>query len=611
MMQAMRQNTKWIMLAVAVAFVALMVFDWGMDLSGRSGTQLTGGEVGRVNGEPITYEEWNAVYRQLYDQQSQYSDDPIGAAMVRQIEDAAFEQVVMQRLVAQELRRRGIVVTDEEVLMAARTEPPPELRNNEMFMTDGQFDMAKYQQFLSSPALGTDVLLSLEAYYRDAIPRSKLFYRQTAGVYVTDDELWQIWRDTRDAATIRYFAFNPETLVTDAEITLTEAEIGAWYREHSDEFIRPARATVKYVTMDRVPNAADTAAAIERVNRLRAEIAGGADFGEVAQRESADSASARDGGQMTVWKGLTVAPFEEAAFGQPVGQLGQPVLSQYGYHLIRVDRRTADTAYVRHILMPVELTFARDTELLDRADSLDVLTETLGLDSIGKNLGLTVGETEMIPGLSFLPGVGDASDGAYWVFEEAEVGDVSEVLETQSAYYALELVARDEERTLTLQEATPSIRAGLIRQKKIERTKERAREAVDRIRAGQTIDAVAESLGMEVQDAGPFTRADFVPGMGRMNAAIGTAFGLRPGETSGAVEANQQVYVIHVVSREDADRSAWEQQKEEQRGRVAQALSQQRWESYLSALRTTAQVVDNRAELERQSAAAAAATATN
>jgi parvulin-like peptidyl-prolyl isomerase len=345
------------------------------------------------------------------------------------------------------------------------------------------------------------------------------------------------------------------------------------------------------------------------VNRLRAEIAGGADFGEVAQRESADSASARDGGQMAVWKGLTVQPFEDAAFAQPVGQLGQPVATQYGYHLIRVDRRTADTAYVRHILVPIELTFERETELLDRADSLDVMTETLGLDSIAKDLGLTVEETEMIPGLSFLPGVGDASDGAHWVFEEAAIGDVSEVLETPSAYYALELVSRDEERSLTLEEATASIRTGLIRQKKIARTKERAREAVDRIRAGQTMDAVAASLDMEVQEAGPFTRADFVPGMGRMNAAIGTAFGLRPGETSGAIEANQQVYVIQLDSREDADRSAWEEQKADQRTRVVQALGQQRWESFLNALRTTADVVDNRAELERQNAAAAAAAA--
>ena len=43
MMQTLRNNTKWIMLATALAFVALMVFEWGMDMTGRSGSQLAGG----------------------------------------------------------------------------------------------------------------------------------------------------------------------------------------------------------------------------------------------------------------------------------------------------------------------------------------------------------------------------------------------------------------------------------------------------------------------------------------------------------------------------------------------------------------------------------------
>jgi parvulin-like peptidyl-prolyl isomerase len=88
-----------------------------------------------------------------------------------------------------------------------------------------------------------------------------------------------------------------------------------------------------------------------------------------------------------------------------------------------------------------------------------------------------------------------------------------------------------------------------------------------------------------------------------MNAAIGTAFGLRPGDISGAVEADGQVYVIQLVSRRDADRAAWEQQKEDQRSRVNQALAQQRWDSYLDALRRSANVVDNREQLLRPPAA--------
>jgi parvulin-like peptidyl-prolyl isomerase len=129
---------------------------------------------------------------------------------------------------------------------------------------------------------------------------------------------------------------------------------------------------------------------------------------------------------------------------------------------------------------------------------------------------------------------------------------------------------------------------------------EMAREAVDRIRAGQSMEETARAYNLEAVDAGPFTRADFVPGLGRMNAAIGTAFGLRPGETSGAVRSDQTVYIVRTLSRTDADRAAWEAQKENQRRSVVQSLAQQRWDQYLDALRKSAKVVDKRDELQEQ-----------
>ena len=68
-MRQMRENTKWIMLATAIAFVLLMVFQWGMDITGRSSGGL--GEIGRVNGTPVMYDQYIATYRNIYDQAQQ------------------------------------------------------------------------------------------------------------------------------------------------------------------------------------------------------------------------------------------------------------------------------------------------------------------------------------------------------------------------------------------------------------------------------------------------------------------------------------------------------------------------------------------------------------
>ena len=77
MMRQMREATKPIMLFTAIAFVALMVFQWGMDITGQSGGGL--GEIGSVNGQPVMYDSYMAAYRQLYDQVQRSQEELISS----------------------------------------------------------------------------------------------------------------------------------------------------------------------------------------------------------------------------------------------------------------------------------------------------------------------------------------------------------------------------------------------------------------------------------------------------------------------------------------------------------------------------------------------------
>ena len=495
-------------------------------------------------------------------------------------------------------------MTADEIRQAARFAPPQELMGDPRFLTDGQFDLAKYHQFLASPALDPTLFNQLESYYRSIIPRSKLYFQTVAGTYVNDSELWRMYRDQNETATIRYLVYDPQSMVPDNAVTVTEEDLRTYYEEHEDDFARPARATVKYIVLDRTPTAEDSTASLARVRALRERIVGGEDFADIARMESSDSISAVDGGAMQIRRGGTVGAFDTAAFSLPIGQVSQPVRTMYGYHLIRVDERGGDSASVRHILVPIQLTEANEDRLLDRADSLDVLAEDLKLDAIGERLGLPVRTTTLVPGLGMVPGVGIAEDGDYWAFEEGAVGEVSPVFDTPSAYYVFELVDREDERTLTLDEAEASIRTAVTIRKKLDRAMQTAREAAERIRGGATLEDVATADGITVHEAGPFTRIDFVPELGRLNPVIGTAFGLRTGQTSGVVESDNKLYIVQLTGREEADRSTWEQQKEEQRQQITAALAEQRWSQFVGALRENADVEDTR--LDARGAAAAA-----
>src|SRR5690606_2727065 len=263
----------------------------------------------------------------------------------------------------QELDRRGIRVSDEEIRDAARVSPPPELQGSPMFQTDGQFDLAKYHQFLAQ-AQDPTFLLQLEAYYRDLIPRSKLFFQTSAGVTVSDGQLWRLYRDANETATVEYVAFDPASIIPASQVSISDDALRAYYNEHRDEFIRPAQVDLRYVSLNRAPPAADSSAAWQRAQELRAAAVGGESFEAVAER-AADGAVPSAGAEFTAVRGQSAPVLDDAVFMTPPGRITEPLLTGAGYHVIRVESRQGDTAQVRQFVVPIELSPAAEDSLLD------------------------------------------------------------------------------------------------------------------------------------------------------------------------------------------------------------------------------------------------------
>ena len=595
-MRQMRENTKWIMLAAALAFVGLMVFQWGMDITGR--TTGTTGEIGRVNGEPVRYDMYQAVLQNLYSQYQAQQQEPISAAQNKQIEDEAWNQIVDQILIQQELERRGISVSDEEIRQAARFQPPPELRTNELFLTNGQFDLAKYQQFLSSNA-DPALFMQLEAYYRSQIPQGKLARQLATGIFISDAELWDRYRDAHEAVTVRFVPFDPAQRMPDDSVALTDAEIEDYWEEHQDEFEVPARANVKVVTLPRTPTPSDTAAARDRAAALLAEIRGGAAFDTVGARELRADRPVTFEDLGTFGRNQMDPKFDTAAFAAPVGQPYGPVATPFGYHVLLVSNRTADSATAKHILVPIRRTEESEDAILALADSLENLTEDMTLDEAARTMGLPVQNVEISDVLPFVNGVGQAVDGADWAFEEAAEGDVSDVFESDLAFYAMELVSKQPGGVLPLADARSTIRQILLLQKKVDKAAAQAQQLVEKVRAGTSLENAAAELRLDVRAPGPFTRGDFVPGLGAVSAPIGVAFGLAPRTVSEPVKTRDNVFVIEKIAHTPADSTAWLAQRETQRRGLTQMEQQARLQAWMQGLRAAADIVDRREEVLR------------
>src|SRR5450759_3560715 len=286
----MRASAKYIWIIIVVLFVGGFLLAQTSGLLGRAPVTSTTA-VASVNGEDILATVWYQATQNLEQDATQRSTQPISLDERARLMDQAFDQLVSDALLRQEYRRRGITVSDDEILQAARFSPPPQLMQAPDLQTEGQFDPAKYQRFLASPlARQNGLLLQLEQYYQAEIPKEKLFDQVASDVYVSDEQLWRRFQDTHDTAQVSFVAFEPER-IADSVVRVSDDEVRAYYDTHKKLFDRPGTAKVSVIIVPRTVTATDSAAVRAPALGLRARILGGEKFADIARAESADSVS--------------------------------------------------------------------------------------------------------------------------------------------------------------------------------------------------------------------------------------------------------------------------------------------------------------------------------
>ena len=583
-----------------VFFAALMVIFLltSVDLGSIGGP----GAVGKINGRSVDIRR----YESLVQQQTQVAQRQTPASLsledVSTIRDQVWEQLIQQQVLEEQYRRYGISVSEQEVADILRANPPQDLVQAPEFQTDSQFDIAKYQRWLTSPAAAPYVD-ALGAQMGEQIRRSKLLTLVTADLYISDAALWEQYRDANEKVKIALTAIIPRNVVTDSAVTITPAEVEAYYRAHRDEFKRERTAYLSGIELPRTLNAADTVAALERTRALRQEIVDGAPFAEVATRESADPVSGPRGGDLGQWKRGDFDPqFDSVAFRIPLNTVSEPVLSSFGYHLIEITKRVADTASGRHILVRIEPSGANRDRLDAATDSLDRIaagqTDPALLDTVAKSLRLPVRKALPVPeGTRVQVGATVVPDAGVWAFQ-SNPGEISDVIETEGAFYLFRLDSVVDAGEPTLAAVRPAVEAAVRDQKRREAARKIAEDFLKRMSEGSTAEQAAKALNLAHREFGPFNRIS--PPLD-IPALVGAAFGLEPGEQSGILDTEQGLYVIKSLERTPADSAAFAKDIDQVRARSIREAREVRVRNYLASLRSSAKVVDNRARVLQRS----------
>ena len=268
-MTKMRENTKYVLYFVVVAFgVLFMLQDAGtFDTVGTN----TATEIIMVNGEAVSYEQ----FRNVLDNQTRLYQNRTGEGMTQQALDNARDQVYNQLvdglLIEQEMDRLGIKVTDGELVDLVLGDDPHPMVVSTFSDATGNLDRTLLQSFIDDPTASQQWSL-LEAQLRDTRRREKLQKLVEATVRVSAEDVLDEHRKTNLKVDTRFVALRYAT-VSDDSISFSDADLRQYYNANKEDFKRKKSFTLSYVSIPKQPTSQDTLTIVDEMEELKTRFA--------------------------------------------------------------------------------------------------------------------------------------------------------------------------------------------------------------------------------------------------------------------------------------------------------------------------------------------------
>jgi parvulin-like peptidyl-prolyl isomerase len=597
MMTKLREMTFIFIWILVIAFVGLMVFEWGMDFTGLSRQSNI---VGKINGNKITIQDFQQAVQNVYLQEREESGSEPDQDRMAQIRDQVWEQFIQQRLFSEQINKRHIRITDREISLQIMQNPqslPPAISQNPNFMTEGQFDMSKYQQALRNPQIDWT---PIENYVREILPFQKLQNLVTASVLVTEEEVKEEYISNNQKANFQYLHIPISTFTRDS-VTVTEKEIEKYYKENKEDYKLQERRLLNYVMFSTDPTPADSQKIIKLAEEIKGEAQAGEDFAQLADEFSEDPSVKNNHGDLGYFEeGRMVKEFSDAAFGAKEGEIVGPVKTNFGIHVIKVHDKKVENGkemvHASHILFkfaPSALTLENAQDL---ANNFSEEARDEGFKLTADKFKYEIKQTPEFTKQEYIPGLGRMQSAAEWTYN-SKMSEVSVVYRSNQGYVILELEEIKPEGYKPLEEVKNICQSRI----ELEKRKALALTYASDIREKLTENFSFRDLaGLEsaskvfldsvenVTMANPSNKIAQDP---EISAAI---FALEAGKISPVLESNRGYYIIKVTRRDEINQEAYQAQRDIIRSRLLNQKTNQVFTEWYDQLKEDADIEDNR-----------------
>jgi len=554
MFKLLRTRAKIFYWIIAVSFILFTFIVWGAQCGRSGGPQRQGPTwIGSINGVKITTTEWDNMYRQYMAQlRDQYNTDALSVNQRALAAETVWQFMLRAKIEEQEIERRSLSVSDDEIIDVLKNNPPPEILQS--FMTpEGQVDMDAYFTELANPERDWT---GVEAYLRAILPRQKMMESITADVIVTDSEL----REEYTRQTLRVVAEYMGVLFSDMtlESQPSDEAIAAYYADNAEEFTEPEKVSVNIVIFPKEPSDLDDQDVMALALEVRQEILDDAiDFDEAAAIYSEDGTREEGGDLGTFDRERMVDEFTAVAFDLPVGEISAPVKTQFGYHLIEVIEQFIEDdevarVHARHILFKVTIGDETLSNIYEQAmafrdDALDV-----GFAEAAEDAVLEVAFPRPVREGRDIAGFRNTAQGSYFAFNSTE-GDISSVMGNEEFFYIVRNLEYLPEGPSPLADVESQVVSKINRSTKTTLADEKLNPAIGALQMGRTFADVASEFELNHAVTDTFTATGNIADVGYNTDFNQAAVDNAIGALVERIETNRGLFAMKVLWKSDFD----------------------------------------------------------
>lgn len=557
MLQKIRDKSSGPIAYAIVGLIALVFSVWGI---GSYFTEPPNPPVASVAGRQISQYELQRAYNQRYQRLQRLLGEKFDPNTInrQQFRRSVLQGLVQQALLSQYAADQGYRVTDAALLNA--------LTSDARFAVDGSFSTQRYRSLLAQAGISA---AAFEAGLRDDLASQQVRAAVLDTAFVTSRAVAKAYRLAHQRRELATAAFDPADYRDQVE--LGPDEIQAWYQAHPQEFMREERLQLSYVLLDRseidlgagpgetvlqtlyeqqkqrfqtperrlarhilvrIDADTDADAARKKIQQLASKLESeDVKFAELARKASEDVATAESGGQLNwVSRGTMVKPLEDALFALEPGAVSAPVKTEFGWHLIKLEKIDAaetkpfDDPEVQAQLLALFQEEAREQRFRDMSQKMDALSFEApnSLTLIAETVGLEIQTSGWITRAGG-EGLGSNAAVVKAAFSDAVLKDELNSTPIQlggNRLVVLRVAERQPPQHLPLDEVRDEIRERLRGKAAAALARAEAEQILAGLREGGDWQQLVTDSGAELTDAHWVSRDD------ADGALIGTAFAM-------------------------------------------------------------------------------------